>query len=98
MWVAGSTAVGWFGSTELAMHAASVVLMRSHPSQILDIIGLSRKTIRIIWQKMFWASFHHAAGIALAAAGLLNRITAAGAMVVSSLSVIGNLISRAAPR
>lgn len=82
------------------MHTASVVLMRSQPSQILDIFGLSRKTIRIVRQNLFWAFFYNVAAIALAAAGSLNPITAAGAMVVSGLSLIGNSsrISRAARR
>jgi cation transport ATPase len=41
-------------------------------------------------QNLFWAFAYNAAGITLAMAGILNPILAAAAMVLSSLSVIGN--------
>ncbi len=76
--------------TDLAMQAAPVVLM----SRGLDRVGLvfeaSGKALRIIRQNLFWAFFYNTLGISLAVAGVLNPILAAGAMVLSSLSVIGN--------
>jgi cation transport ATPase len=44
----------------------------------------------VIRQNLFWAFFYNAVGISLALTGVLNPIFAAGAMVLSSLSVIGN--------
>jgi cation transport ATPase len=58
--------------------------------RIAEVFDLSRATLRIVRQNLFWAFFYNAAGIALAATGVLNPILAAGAMVLSSLSVIGN--------
>ncbi len=41
-------------------------------------------------QNLFWAFAYNLAGFTLAMAGVLNPIPAAAAMVLSSLSVIGN--------
>ena len=46
--------------------------------------------MRVVRQNLFWAFFYNAVGITLAITGVLNPILAAGAMVLSSLSVIGN--------
>ena len=43
-----------------------------------------------IKQSFFWAFIYNLIGVAVAAFGLLNLIVAAGAMALSSLSVIGN--------
>jgi heavy metal translocating P-type ATPase len=75
---------------DLAMKAAPVVLMTNSLSRVLQVFDLSRFTLRIIRQNLFWAFAFNATGISLAAAGILNPILAAGAMVLSSLSVIGN--------
>ncbi len=75
---------------DLAMHSASIVLLSSQLSRVLDAIDLSHRTVSVIRQNLFWAFFYNSVGIAFAAAGMLNPLIAAGAMVVSSLSVIGN--------
>ncbi|MBI4903728.1 MAG: heavy metal translocating P-type ATPase [Acidobacteria bacterium] len=75
---------------DLAMHSASIVLLSTQLTRVLDAIDLSHRTVSVIRQNLFWAFFYNTVGIAFAAAGLLNPLIAAGAMVVSSLSVIGN--------
>ncbi len=75
---------------DLAMHAAPVVLMGSSLGRIAETFDLASRTLRIVRQNLFWAFFYNAAGITLAVLGILNPILAAGAMVLSSLSVIGN--------
>ncbi|MBK8573384.1 MAG: heavy metal translocating P-type ATPase [Holophagaceae bacterium] len=75
---------------DLAMHAAPVVLMRDSLTRITRVFRLATLTLRVLKQNLFWAFFYNTAGISLAMAGVLNPILAAGAMVLSSLSVIGN--------
>ncbi len=76
--------------TDIAMKAAAVVLMNSSLYKILDVIELSHKTMRIVRQNLFWAFFYNVLGISLAVVGILNPIMAACAMLLSSLSVVGN--------
>jgi P-type E1-E2 ATPase len=75
---------------DLAMHAAPVVLMRDSLARITRVFRLATLTLRVLKQNLFWAFFYNTAGISLAMTGVLNPILAAGAMVLSSLSVIGN--------
>ncbi|UCF35751.1 MAG: heavy metal translocating P-type ATPase [Acidobacteriota bacterium] len=75
---------------DIAMKAASIVLMKDDLSLILDTIHLARRTQRVIRQNLFWAFLYNSIGIGLATAGILSPILSAGAMVISSLSVIGN--------
>jgi heavy metal translocating P-type ATPase len=76
--------------TDVAMKAADVVLMGDSLRRILDVFELSAKTWRIVRQNLFWAFFYNTLGMSLAITGVLNPIAAAGAMLLSSLSVIGN--------
>lgn len=76
--------------TDIAMKAAAVVLMIPDPLRILDVLTLAKRAMRIVRQNLFWAFFYNTLGIALAAGGVINPIMAAAAMVLSSLSAIGN--------
>jgi len=76
--------------TDIAMRAASVVLMDNDLGKIPQILDLAKKTLRIIRQNLFWAFFYNAIGITLAIAGVLSPIFAAVAMLLSSVSVVGN--------
>ncbi len=76
--------------TDLAMQAAPVVLMGDSLDRICETFEIARSTRKVVRQNLFWAFFYNSLGIALAIAGILNPILAAGAMVISSLSVIGN--------
>jgi len=75
---------------DIALQAAPLVLMNNSLAAVIDTLDLGRRTFRIVRQNLFWAFAYNAVGITLAMAGVLNPIMAAGAMVLSSLSVIGN--------
>jgi P-type E1-E2 ATPase len=76
--------------TDVALESADMVLMRSDLRAVPQSLLLAKKTFRIIRQNLFWAFFYNVVAIPLAVAGLLHPIFAAGAMALSSLSVVVN--------
>ena len=75
---------------DIAMQAAPLVLMGRSLTAVTETLDLARRTFAIVRQNLFWAFAYNIVGISLAMAGVLNPILAAAAMVLSSLSVIGN--------
>lgn len=76
--------------TDIAMEASDITLMRGDLRNISLAIGLSRTTMKVIKQNLFWAFFYNTAGIPLAALGFLNPMLAGAAMALSSVSVVSN--------
>ena len=75
---------------DIAMQAAPLVLMGGSLMAVSETLDLARRTFTIVRQNLFWAFAYNVVGITLAMVGVLNPILAAAAMVLSSLSVIGN--------
>jgi Cu+-exporting ATPase len=76
--------------TDLAIEAGDMTLVNGDPRLVADAIGLSRKTLRIIRQNLFWAFGYNVVGIPVAALGLLNPMVAGAAMAASSVCVVTN--------
>ena len=75
---------------DIAMQAAPLVLMSNSLGAVAETLDVARRAFTIVRQNLFWAFAYNVAGITLAAIGILNPILAAGAMVLSSFSVIAN--------
>ena len=81
--------------TDVAIDSADVVLMNSSLADAAAAIRLSRKTLRVIHQNLFWAFFYNLFCIPLAAGlfGLIMKpMTAAAAMSLSSFTVCMNAL------
>lgn len=84
--------------TDVAMDVAQVTLMGDDLLAIPEAVKLSRKTVSMIWQNLFWAFVYNIVCIPLAAGvlhifGIDFQITpmwASGLMACSSLSVVLN--------
>ncbi|MBK7230294.1 MAG: copper-translocating P-type ATPase [Ignavibacteriales bacterium] len=76
--------------TDVAIESAQVVLINGDLNGVAKSIKLSKQTISIIKQNLFWAFIYNIIGIPLAAFGFLNPMFAALAMSLSSVSVISN--------
>jgi Cu2+-exporting ATPase len=84
--------------TDIAMGSADIVLMRSDPLDVVRAIQLSRATMRIIHQNLFWALLYNCICIPIAAGTLsgmgidANPMIGAAAMSMSSVCVVTNAL------
>lgn len=84
--------------TDIAMDSSDVILTKNNLKSIVNLIGISKKTVRNIKQNLFWAFFYNSLMIPVAMGifkpiGIsIDPMMASFAMVLSSLTVILNTL------
>ena len=84
--------------TDIAMDSSDIILMKNDLDKILDLINISKHTIKNIKHNLFWAFFYNSLMIPVAIGvfhplGIyINPMMASFAMVISSLTVILNAL------
>lgn len=84
--------------TDIAMDSSDVILTKNDLSTIINLINISKKTIKNIKQNLFWAFFYNCLMIPVAMGVLkpigisINPMIASLAMVLSSITVIINTL------
>lgn len=97
--VQSNIGIGIASGTDVAMESADIVLMRNNLQDVPRAIALSKATIKIIKQNLFWAFAYNSLGIPIAAGlfyifggPLLDPMIAGAAMAMSSVSVVSNAL------
>lgn len=78
--------------SDIAKEAASIALVKGDLRKVVETISLSRHTVRVIKQNLFWAFVYNLLAIPLAASGRLSPMVASFAMAMSSVSVVLNAL------
>jgi Cu+-exporting ATPase len=78
--------------SDVAKEAGDIVLVGGSLHGVAAAIRLSRATMRVIRQNLFFAFVYNVVAIPVAALGMLNPLIAAAAMALSDVTVIGNAL------
>lgn len=88
--MAAAVGVAVASGTDFARESAAVLLLEPDLERVPELVDAARRMQRVIRQNFFWAATYNLVAIPLAAAGRLDPLIAAAAMVVSSIAVTLN--------
>lgn len=80
------------GGTDVAVESADIVLTGGKVSKIIDAFRVSKETIRVIRQNLFWALFYNMICVPFALSSRIEPWMGALAMSFSSVTVVGNAL------
>lgn len=83
-------AIAMWTWSDIAIESSDIVLVKWNLEKVVSAINLSRQTLKVIKQNLFWAFVYNTIWIPLAALWILSPIFASFAMSMSSVSVISN--------
>lgn len=89
---AADVGIAFATGADAAQAAAAIQLVGATPLLVADAVDLARRCTRIIRQNLFWAFAYNALMLPAAAVGRLDPGWAAGAMMLSSLTVLLNAL------
>ena len=78
--------------TDIAIESSDVVLIGGRLGDFCNALTVSKSTMRVIRQNLFWAFFYNCIGIGLALFNLASPMVASIAMSLSSLCVVSNAL------
>jgi heavy metal translocating P-type ATPase len=84
--------IGISSGNDLGKEAGGITLMRGDLTQILDFLKLATTVNKKIRQNLLFSGLYNFIAIPIAMTGLLNPLIAVAAMLLSSLTVIGNTV------
>jgi Cu+-exporting ATPase len=87
---AADVGIAFGAAADLAKESADVIVLREDLLEIPGLLGLARRTLRVVRQNLVWAFAYNAVAVVIAAYGLLRPVVAAAAMVLSSVCVVHN--------
>ena len=76
----------------LGEEVADVTLMRAEPGQLVDFLSFANAVNKKIHQNLIFTYVYNVISIPMAMSGLLTPLVAVSAMLLSSISVIGNTL------
>ncbi|WP_026429819.1 HAD-IC family P-type ATPase [Schaalia georgiae] len=85
-----SLGIAMGSGTDVAIEASDITLAGSDLASAATAIRISRRTLHVIKENLFWAFFYNVAMVPLAIAGLLSPMLASAAMACSSVFVVLN--------
>ncbi|MBS6275021.1 MAG: cation-translocating P-type ATPase [Actinomycetaceae bacterium] len=94
---AADLSIAMGSGTDVAKAAADITIVNSKVSAVPQAIAISRRTLRIIKENLFWAFGYNLLAIPLAAGGIIMPGLAAAAMASSSVIVVLNSLRLRSP-
>jgi Cu+-exporting ATPase len=76
--------------SDVAIEAAHIALMADDWSLVPEVMGIARRTLRVVKMNLWFTAFYNLGGLSLAALGFLPPALAAAAQSLPDLGILAN--------